>query len=237
MVSDRIADQVIETGVNLPYVDGLAGLVKGNVIDLDAAISKSLGLELTPEVHAADDLRDKRYKSFRSYLEHKSYSEDPEIAEQASFLFNILKKHGLGLWYGGLTEQSIKLKALFNDLEDDKAKNAILKTGASPALEMLKIGQDNFEKIYRKRASEASIKEDPKVRDSRKKLTGNLQALLLNLTVAEKLNEDSEKKTKVASLIGEVNKIISSTITIARARISRSVNATNNLAGPEKPAA
>jgi hypothetical protein len=221
LAGDGIADQVIEAGLGLSYVDGLAGLVKENILEMDMAVAKSLGLETTPEVQAADVVRDRRFKSLRAYVEHKSYDDDERIAKEASFIYDIIRKHGLGLWCMGMSEQTVRLKALGNDFGSEKAQDALQKTGTMKVWVSLQNAQYEFEKILKKRIDEASAKEDPKVRISRGKLTNNLQALLLNLEVAQKLDNEADVKKKLAALVRKVNRIISSSMANARARITR----------------
>ncbi len=225
LAGDRIASKVESAGLGLTYVDGLVGLVKVNVLDFDTARNKSMALELTPEVQAADDKRDRRFKTFRTKLTLAELSDDKGIVEYASFLKGIVQKHNASLWALGLSEQSVKLKDLFHDLDKDgKAQTALSALGLTEDLADLKAVQADFEHVFKARLKEASEKEDPKVAESRKKLVNNLQALLVVLGVAEKVNEDTDLKQKVTVLVAEVNKVISTTMTTARTRITRGSN-------------
>ena len=224
MTGGRIAGMTEEAGLGLPYIDGFVGLVKANVNELNAALVKTPYLEQTPEVHAADDRRDTRFKSFRGFVDYKRYSADEAEKENAEHLWSILDRHSLSLWTFGFTDQSAALEGLFSDIDgNSKAQAALQATGAGEEYAALKAAQADFESAYRARAEESALKDEPRVKDARKKLTGNLEALLINLEMAEKLNQESGDETlsKINSLIANVNEVIGSAMSVARARVTR----------------
>lgn len=229
VTGERIAGLVENAGLGLPYVDGIVGLVRESVGDLNTAKSSSQALELTSEVQAADGRRDKRFKSFRGFISYKRYSEDAAEEAHAEYLWSILNKHGLGLWSMGLSEQTARIDSLTGEIDNNsKALAAIAGLGASDEYEALKRSQTDFENTYRRRVAEASEKEsDPRIGPSRKKLIENLEALLVNLAMAENLNQEAGEETlsKINSLIGGVNEVIASVMATAKARITRSASA------------
>ncbi len=219
--AERIARKVQQVGLGLPYVDGLAGLVIICVNNLNIAVSKSQSLDATPEVQSADERRDKRYKALRTFIEYQMLSDDVTIEASASYLLSILKKHGLSLWALDLKEQSARLKALFNNIDsDENARMAYQHIGATPDYESLKAAQSHFEEVYYPHARQTFLKYDPKVNETRKKLSDNLKAMMMNLQVAERINEDEDIKKQLNLLEDELNTIISATMSVARKRIS-----------------
>jgi len=222
MTGHRIVEQVEGAELGLPYVDGLAGMTKSDLQKFDLARHKTLALELTPEVLEADEKRDRKFKAFRAFVEANVYSDDAEISRHAEYLWRIIRRHGASLWSEGLTKESELLNAILNDLKNDgKAEEAIAAIGATAYLNELETAQANFEKLYLDRAKEAAGKIDFKVKETRASLTNNLQALLLNIEVAAALNVEEEMKNKILALIGEVNEVITSIMSNARARIAR----------------
>lgn len=228
VTGERIAGLAEEAGLGLSYIDGFAGLVKANVNELNAALAKTRGLELTAEVYAADDRRDMRFKSFRGFIDHKRYSEDANEREHAEYLWAILNRHSLSLWTLGFTDQTARLNTLFSELDSaDKAQDALAAIAATNQYAAVKTSQSDFESIFKARTQEASAKDDdPKVRASRKKLAGNLEALLINIEMAEELNQEAGEETlsKIKSLIGNVNEVVASAMSIARARVTRAAS-------------
>jgi len=124
----------------------------------------SLATNRTKETSEAlanlDDIRDSQISALKYFLRGHMAWDHRGQKQLAARIFNVLKKHGLGLAYENYEEESALLESLLAELKLPENKEAVDSLDLSKLIEDLNKSQTEFSELYRKSAEIEASKED-----------------------------------------------------------------------------
>ncbi|HOV71530.1 MAG TPA: DUF6261 family protein [Dysgonamonadaceae bacterium] len=112
---------------------------------------------LTEKILLLDEDRDKEFKALRSYLKAQKMHPDPQIAEAAERLINIIHSYGKNIERKPLREETSIIKNILEDFSSPQNAAYVALVSAMPRIEKLAAYNDALEEVYndRNRVEEA----------------------------------------------------------------------------------
>lgn len=191
-----------------PLLKGSLESLKEPMAKAELAIASDRKQEFAERVNNADFQRDQAFIGFRKCIEVFQYKEwDPAAKQASSNLLTIIRKHGTQLYKEGLNVQSSLLDALFEDLDDEKARMDIEKLGVEEWLVQLKRLQERFSKIFQQHSEVESDKSIPSKVEAKAALVKSLSSLLDGVEFLAEVKPEIYTETK--KLVNEIaNRIV-----------------------------
>ena len=199
------------------WYDKLSEALKG----LEESINLEVGSGLTIKVVEADDLRDKCFKAFRTYLKACSLRNNAEWVMAADYLLRIVSKYGINLNSESYSKESALLDNLILELKNDsKAVSAMKLILADVWFQELLASQDGFIAIWQMRREEQALKGSSKGELARKEIHKHS----INLSRYIELMHSSGQEGPFTSIINNMNEEILKANAIAKSRYTRHHN-------------
>lgn len=189
--------------------------------NLEDAIGFEIGSSLTIMVVEADDLRDRCFKAFRTYIEACRFRNNIEWVNAADTIIRIMNKYGMNLYKESYTKESALLDNLILELSNSPdAKAAIELLLAGIWLQELTSSQAAFVQIWESRREELAQKGSSKCELARKEIRKQSSDLFRYI----ELMYGSGQVETYSSIINNMNEEISKANTIVKARQTRRQN-------------
>jgi hypothetical protein len=189
--------------------------------NLEDAIGFEIGSSLTIKVVEADDLRDRCFKAFRTYIEACRLRNNTEWVAAADMIIRIMNKYGLNLHNESYTKESALLDNLILELKNDpKAVIALKLILAEVWFQELLASQEAFIAIWQMRREEQALKGSSKGELARKEIHTHS----INLSRYIELMYSSGQEEPYLSIINNMNEEIIKANTIAKSRYTRNHN-------------
>lgn len=183
----------------------------------EAAYKKERKSEYTARLAAADEVRDRAYLALRYYLVACSYASVDGYSTAATTLMSIFKRLGWSMQNEGYQTESSRLGNLIAELQQD-GNAALLTTVQGTAwFERLVTAANAFETVYQQKLTSEAADDSTSAYRLRSVLQEQLEISLSWLDVQLQFNKSEE----LSVLIGQVDELISNTMTTARASATR----------------
>ncbi|MGB3465416.1 MAG: DUF6261 family protein [Cyclobacteriaceae bacterium] len=189
------------------------------------AINKKKKSEFTPILAEKDSLRDNAFRSFNFAVLSAVYNITPAISEAGKTVQEVIKRHDPSLYRLGYVAQTAEMKSLQQEL--DQLSDAIDLAGVQSQYNKMTQTMAAFNLVYKEKAEAESGVKKPTVLESKKELSRQVILLLRQIQI---FVEDSEEGMDL--LVEKYNEVLSSTMTLVRARRTRG----NNKTDEEEPA-
>lgn len=218
-LAGRTLELLQSASLQEPLIARAMQLIQSARENLQAVLNKDKGNPLTATVQEKDKERDKAFVFLRDFIKAILQHPDSDTADKAAGLWAYFEKHGTLLYQFGYAHQTSSMGLLFQDLDQAVAQEALQKLGASGFYETLKQKQQDFEAAYAQRTTEAAEKTPlPYPKEVHTETGRSLNDLFCILKVVYLTEEEAEEKAKVERLIAQVNEVIDSLMSVARAR-------------------
>ena len=221
-ISTRIVNVIKTVNTDYALITQIIDLIENDIEKMEDALNKERGSKYTEEIQHRDSIRDTAFISLRDSIKSSSNRLNPTISKDGKQLLEIINKHGWTLYRLPYSQESARIKMIIDDFETTEANAAMARIGAIPCLGEFKTAQADFEKIYNEKISQESKKNFPLIKDAKTVLSRHITTLIFNLGVLEEIGTEG-----IENSVGEVNKIITEAMTIARARKTRKDNKSN----------
>lgn len=211
--------KVIEPVKNEAAVNDFCQLVKMDLEEYNRVLQVDPSSKSGSELKKFDDIRDRAYIALRDMIKATSNRPNEEVANAASSLYAIVKKHGTGLWNLGYTEESARLRDFFIDLAKPEAMENMQKIGAGMWLEDLKTAQDSFESFYHSKIEDESGNEPVSLKKTVTLLRKDLRLLLSVIEAIGRLRPEGIKE-----ITARLDEITIDIMTVVKGRRTRAEN-------------
>jgi hypothetical protein len=201
------------------YVAKLCSLLILSIASLAKGLGKSLNSDFTPIIFEKDLARDNAFIGLRDFISSFCHSSNTAKLAAATFLAGIIEKTGNTIYSLGYTIETSKMNTLLTNLSEPAAQTALSTIGATEWYQEVVTSEEEFETTYKTKIETESTIDYPLVKDSRAKISKYLKSLLNYIETNTEF--DSEK---YSSLKDKINEIITDSVAIARARITRLKN-------------
>lgn len=201
------------------YVKSLCSQIFEGLTGMEQALGKSLKSEFTPLLVKYDNLRDKAFLGFKSYVHTFTLGRDAAKAQAAAKLEHIIANTGNNIHRLGYGDETAKMNALILALGSAEAKGWIEAIGAAEWYNDIVNTQKEFENVYKTKVDSEAVIDLPLLKESKKKITNALKPLLAYIESNVGLNGEV-----FAPLEAQINEVITEIKAIARARITRVEN-------------
>ena len=186
--------------------------------DFEASYKKERKSGFTTKLAEADEARDNAYLALRHYLEACTYATSIDgYSVAGAALLNIFKRLGWSMQNASYQTESSRLGNLIAELQKEENTALLTAVEATPWLERLMTAADAFETVYQQKLAAESADDAPAAYQLRKELQNQIELSLSWLEVQQQFNKSDELST----LIGQVNELITNTMTTARANATR----------------
>ena len=226
----RTAEVASGSLADKPYVVLLVEQLNAGTADLSIALGRALKSDFTIPLYLKDVTRDNSHKGFYHYVKAYQLSKNPAQAAAAQSLIDILDEFGYTLYKLGYAEETTQLNQLFVRLSTPQATEWLQTLNGTEWLIDLKESQADFEATYQLKVSVEGDINLPLAKDSKDRIEQNLSALLSYVESNTRFEAATYTPVK-----NKLNEIITDTVAIARARITRAENeAKKNISGETK---
>lgn len=228
IVSRRLVDTIADALPNETTVSKLADLIRTDIAQVEAALSRESASEYTAQLAQQDQIRDDAFIALRDFAKANSNRGNAEISQAGKLIYSIFETRGLTLYSRGYTDQSAGMNLLLEDLSTDEARNALDEMGGMAWYDELQLAQDSFEQLVREKLSSESQETILPIRVSRLRLTHHIETLLGCVRAVHDFEEQaatSDGHVTLDELINSINEIILNAMAVARARRTRSESA------------
>lgn len=158
---------------------------------LNIAFKQSQGSELTPEIVALDDRRDRAIAGLKRLTESYSYHYDPEIAAAGDLLCRNILKHGDNIPRLGYQEQTAVLNSIVRDWEQETDLVAAVNTlNLGDWLAELKESNQQFTAKYLARVGETAHNTAVPIPELREQGTEAYRTLVNHITAHATLSSN-----------------------------------------------
>ena len=191
--------------------------------NLEDSINFEIGSALTVKVVEADDLRDRCFKAFKTYLEACSLRDNAEWVTAADYLLRIVAKYGTYLNNESYSKESALLDNFILEFKNDpKAVSAITLLLADVWFQELVASQEAFINTWQLRREQQALKGASKGELARKEIHEHS----VNLSRYIELMYSSGLEDPYLSIINNMNEEILKANAIAKSRHTRHQNET-----------
>ena len=228
IVSRRLVDTIADALPNETTVSKLADLIRTDIAQVEAALSREAASEYTAQLAQQDQIRDDAFIALRDFAKANCNRGNAEISQAGKLIYSIFETRGLTLYSRGYTDQSAGMNLLLEDLSTDEARNALDEMGGMAWYDELQLAQDSFEQLVREKLSSESQETILPIRVSRLRLTDHIETLLGCVRAVHDFEEQaatSDGHVTLDELINSINEIILNAMAVARARRTRSESA------------
>lgn len=219
--STRISE-IIKQGLN---EDAFANILLPKITNATAQLSEAIGRNkkqtYTQQLNVNDEARDKAFIGFRDYVKAFTHLPDPTKQSAAYQLYEIISQVGWSLYGEGYVAESALLNALFTELDKGEHQQAIETIGALEWYQNLKESNATFESTYRLKVESEAERETTMVGEIKRDLAKFINPLIDYIYLNAELIEGN-----FSTVAGQLDELISSVMSIARARQTRKENAT-----------
>jgi hypothetical protein len=189
--------------------------------NLEDSINFEVGSVFTVKVVEADDLRDRCFKAFKTYLKACSLRNNDEWASAADYLLRIMSKYGLYLNTESYSKESALLDNFILELKNDpKAVSSITLVLADVWFQELLASQEAFIHVWQQRREAQALKGSSKGELARKEIHEHS----VNLSRYIELMYSTGQEEPYLSLINNMNEEILKANAIAKSRYTRHQN-------------
>ncbi|MCA9213827.1 MAG: hypothetical protein KDB27_12220 [Planctomycetales bacterium] len=212
---------------NETTVSKLADLIRADIAQMEAALSRDKASEYTAQLAQRDQVRDDAFVALRDFAKANSNRSNPEISRAGMLVYSVFETRGLTLYSKGYTEQSADMNLLLEDLSTEETQDALDVMGGTTWYDELRLAQDSFEQLVRDKLSTEAQDTILPTRTSRLRLTDHIETLLGCVRAVHDVEAQattSDVRAALDELINSVNEIIVNAMTIARARQTRSAS-------------
>ncbi len=178
---------------------------------LSEALNESLSNVYASRVQQADLERDDAFQAFKYGVLSASFRGDGPIKMAGERLVEIVRKHGFNLYNLGYIAQSEAMRALMEELENNKME--VANSGVADLLAEMVNANDIFNKVYHDKVIQKDGHETPQIVVRKNELS---KQITLFLNHVELLEED--KFGGVKELVDKINTVISGIMEEARVR-------------------
>lgn len=201
------------------YLGQLNAIIKKVVKDLSVALGKDMTSDWTELVKAKDIKRDRAFIGFRDFVKACTNSPELEVQVAAGNIIKVINNKGWTLYKEGYASQSARLDSLFEELETEEGRQALVNVKAEDWYNNLKQAHGDFLEGMQGKTEEEAKDDIPWMSKSRRKLYKYLKALLSYLEMQAELVGD-----QYAEVARQVDEIVGSAMAVARARQTREAN-------------
>jgi hypothetical protein len=194
----------------------------------DTIYKRYLRQEDTWHVQEARDRRRKSLTALRLAVKTGLYSDQPQVAEAASALTNILNNYS-GVYHAPMTEASPMIVNMIQDLKLPQYAAAVALTGVASTIDRLREDNDAFMNLYYDRASSwEDERSEGSLREARRQTDRSFTRLAEVVNVFYQANElqqpgDPDVGATLSAVIHAVNTYIHQYETIYARRRSGNV--------------
>ena len=182
------------------------------VEELNIAFKQPPGSELTPEIVALDDRRDRAISGLKRITESYTYHFMPQTAEAGSLLYLNISKHGDNLPRLGYQEQTAVLSSIIRDWESQAALVAAVSTlGLNAWLRELKTSNAEFAAKYLERVGKAAHNPAAPISELREQGTDTYRKLINHITAHATLSDNkvyTDLLNEIDVLAGKYNQTV-----------------------------
>lgn len=207
------------SSVDDTHLGEIAAHLESGLDAVENAINAAGDPSLNADVETLDGNRDRTLVKFSGFMRGFRYHLDPQKADSAEFLYEIICRHDHGAKKRGYSEQSSVVNAMLKDFQTEKAQNAAKLCDGEIFIEKLRRDQENFENAIMNRVSSASETDTPRLSELIKPVRTDIDEILMYLGSRERFHPEM-----YAALVAEINAIIGEVLTAARAIKSRKDN-------------
>ena len=184
--------------------------VNAIVSKAQAALGSGLVKNLTTEVFQKDTFRDETFKGLRMLIDAglKRHAR-PDFQKACARLAKIFDSHGKNLYRWSYEEQTKALKALFKDLEQERAEQDLKMIGGADWLEELKHDQEAFDEVFlrhKKQREDEEKSADREVWLELKPALENLYTVLNALATTDQVEDLEETIDQINTEIDSIMK-------------------------------
>lgn len=222
----ELAQSVTSYLQSLPETEGLNPMITllKTVLDRDLkALNKAITAvrhnDMVDDVADADGVRDDDFLTFRDTVMAQKRKKDPEIKAAYELIWAVIEKAGTRLHVLGYTEESGKLNALFEELDEPEKQSAMDTLNVMALYNELKASQKDFEDVFSSKLSADQAKNYPTLKDAKGRILPHLSTLY---GVLEVLAE--EQDAYALASVSAFNGITATVMSTARARKTRGEN-------------
>jgi hypothetical protein len=228
----RIAGIGLEVLAGIEHLTTIARNMLKEAEALEGIYNRLRGSAFTAMFADQDAIRDALYRAFYGYLTSWSFRVDkPDQQAAALSVLAILNPIGTKFLKYGNARETVKLNAIFKDLEPAEIVARMNQVGAVEWLDAVKTAQNAFERIYHDKVATVGQAENLDFRNAMNALATSLNAFLTSLDYAS-IHNPTEP---VNSAISQVNVVIDDIMAVVRARRTRDENAAS-AGNPPPPA-
>ncbi len=191
--------------------------------EVEDALARQRGSSFTELIQSKDANRDARFMLLRNFVYGwTKVEEEKEKRAAAKLLYRIMTDVGLTLYKLGYARETAQLNALINRLGEADAQQAIVTLEALEMYTALKASQVAFEELYESKVAQEASKEYPLIVELKSSLSQYVKLLLMNVNFLAE-----QDKEAYATVVEELNMIISELNANAQARLTREENEEN----------
>ncbi|WP_109832650.1 DUF6261 family protein [Reichenbachiella versicolor] len=209
-----------EASITDPFVLKIVALLESDLEALQQAIMAVRLNQLVSELSKTDALRDDLFIGFRDLVDANKRRRIETIKEAYAKVWPVIDQAGKNLYKLGYAEQSGKLSALFNELDEEAYQSAITTLNAMDIYTELKQAQTEFNDLYNERLEADQMADYPTLSEARSNIIPHLNALLSTMEILQSTTTEGEYD-EVISLIDGITTAI---MTVAKSRKTRSEN-------------
>ncbi|WP_109831300.1 DUF6261 family protein [Reichenbachiella versicolor] len=208
-----------EAGITDPFVLKIVDLLELDLEALQQALVAVRLNQLVSELSKLDALRDDLFIGFRDLVDANKRRRSEVIQEAYNKVWPVIEQAGTGLYRLGYTEQSGKLSALFNELDEEQYQPAMTTMNVKEIYEELKQAQVEFNNLYNERLEADQLADYPTLSEAKSGIAPHLNALISTFDILQSTTDGEFEE-----LITQIDGITSSVMTVAKARKTRSEN-------------
>lgn len=177
--------------------------------DLNTAYKSTQGSEITPEIAALDERRDRAIVGLRGIVENLTYHFDPDTAAAASLLYRNITSHGSNIARLNYREQTAVLSSIVRDWEGKPEFAAAVSTlNLGNWLAELKESNQQFSAKYLARVDETAKNPAASIPELRDQGNETYRILVNHLTAHATLSSNpvyTELLDQIDVLAGQYN--------------------------------
>ena len=219
----KFEEVIRQLGISHEFLLLVLNLLSTDVTRIREAIAAQRHNKKVGSVAEADAQREDSFVGFKEHVESARRRRDPAVKEAYEAIWPIFEAVGTQIYRLGYVEQSGKLEALFEKLDQPENQAYLITMRAEDYYAELREAHQEFLVLSGEKRSEDELLQYPTLDAAKSAAVPHVNAFLSIVSVLWEVSP-AEEKELYKSLIDKLNIIITDIMTVARARKTRKEN-------------
>ncbi len=159
-VASRFNDVIEQAGIDNELLTQLNNKLAESNKQLTASLNRKLNNDDTPRVWELETLRDRGLKAFFNTVKGGTFRLNDEFSTHAEKIYEVIKRHGLGMYRLPHVEQTATMNSMFDELSKAEFVTALQTTNTQVLLDEIKEANENFLTALNERSEDTAAREE-----------------------------------------------------------------------------